>query len=170
MKHQKTITLVELMISLVLFIILAGSFLWIFTTGLKLWHFGKNRAGIRQGGTLAIDRMVRELSQASSFTIVQSNQVKFDADLDNDGSDETVTFVVEGGDLIETIDGTAAVLAANVDTLIFSYRDLNDDVMSFPVIGGDYDNVRVVTVSLVLDEEDETITLSSSAYTRNQGL
>lgn len=169
-KQKKGITLIELMMTIVLFIILIGSFLWIFTTGLKVWHFGIERADIRQGGTAAIERMVRELTQAGSFTIAQATQIKFAADLDNDGSDEAITFDVDGSDLREDVDGKDTVLTSNVNSLIFSYRDLNDAEMEFPITGGNQDNIRVITIFLTLSEAYETITLSSSAYARNQGL
>lgn len=170
---KKGITLIELIIVIVVLSIIAGFMSWTFVAGLRLWNSSKNRADIRQSGNLAMERMVRELSQASSFTIAQAGQVKFDADVDNDGTDETVTFSTSDSELIRKVDGTETVLTPNVQTFGLSYRDLNDVIMPFPITGGpggDRDNIRVVIISLTLDKADETVSLSSGVYARNQGL
>ncbi len=167
---KKGITLIELIIVIVLLSILVGFVSWVFVVGLRSWSSGKDRADIRQSSNLALERMVRELSQASSFTIAQAGQVKFVADLDDDGTDETVTFSVSNSELISDIDGTATVLAPDVQAFGLLYRDLNNVIMTFPISGGDRDNIRVIIISLTLNKVDETINLSSSAYARNQGL
>ncbi len=167
---KKGITLIELIIVIILFILLSGFFLWTFSVGLKMWDSGRRRAEIRQSGALAIERMVRELSQASSFTIAQAEQVKFDADLDNDGSDETVTLSISGSELMWEAGAAEMVLASSVQNLAFSYRDLNNTAMAFPITGNERDDIRVVIIALTLSDEDETVILSSGVYTRNQGL
>ena len=163
-------TLLELIIAIVFFTIFAGVVFWTFVVGLRVWGSGMNRAYIRQDANLAIERMVRELSQAKSFTIAQADQVKFDADIDNDGTVETVTFAISDGSLERTVDGTTTVLTSDLQTVEFSYRDLNDAAMAFPITGNDRDNIRVIVMFLTLNEGKETFTLSSSAYARNQGL
>ena len=167
---KKGITLIELIIVIVLLSILVGFVSWVFVVGLRSWSSGKDRADIRQSSNLALERMVRELSQASSFTIAQAGQVKFVADLDDDGTDETVTFSVSNSELFSDTDGTATVLAPDVQAFGLLYRDLNNVIMTFPISGGDRDNIRVIIISLTLNKADETINLSSSAYARNQGL
>ena len=163
-------TLIELVIVIVFFTIFSGAAFWTFAAGLRAWGSGRDRTYIRQDASLAIERMVRELSRAKGFTIAQAAQVKFAADIDNDDSDESVTFAVNDGSLERTVDGTTTVLTSRLKTLELSYRDLNDTVMAFPITGNDRDNIRVVVISLTLDEGAETFELSSGAYVRNQGL
>lgn len=167
---KRGFTLIELIIVIVLFSMLAAATFWTFVVGLRAWGSGRDRAYIRQDANLAIERMVRELSQAKSFTIAQADQVKFDADIDNDDTDETVTFAISDSSLERTVDGTTTVLTPDLQTLEFSYRDLNDVAMALPITGNDRDNIRVIVMSLTLNEGDETFVLSSSAYARNQGL
>ena len=167
---KKGVTLIELIIVIVFLSILIGFVSWVFIVGLRSWSFSKNRSDIRQDGNLALEKMVRELSQASSFTIAQAEQVKFVADIDSDGTNETVTFSVTDSNLNRTVDGVTTVLTPDAQTLGFLYRDLNDAVMTFPITGGDRVNIRVVIISLTLNKVDETVNLSSSAYARNQGL
>lgn len=163
-------TLIELIIVTALIGILAGVTALTFAVGLKTWSSGMDRADLRQDGNLVLEKMVRELSQAKSFTTAQASQVKFDADIDGDDIDETITFAISGSNLTRTVDGTAAVLTSNMQALDLLYRDLNDVSMTFPIIGDDRDNIRVVVMSLILNKGDETVTLSSSVYARNQGL
>lgn len=163
-------TLIELIIVTALIGILTGVIALIFAVGLKTWSSGMGRANLRQDGNLAIEIMVRELSQAKSFTTAQSSQVKFDADIDDDGIDEQITFAISGANLTRTVDGTAAVLISNLQAFDLLYRDLNDVSMAFPITGGDRDNIRIIIMSLILNKGDETFTLSSSVYARNQGL
>lgn len=163
-------TLIELIIVIVLFVMLAAAVFWTFVAGLRAWDSGWNRADVRQAGNLAIEIMTRELSQAKSFTVAQAGKVKFDADIDNDDSDETVTFAADDGCLKRTVDGIATVSTPNLQKLEFAYRDLNDAAMTFPITGNDHDNIRGIVIFLILNKGDETIMLSSGVYVRNQEL
>ena len=57
----------------------------IFVAGLRVWGSSTDRAYIRQDANLAVERMVRDLSEASEISTAKSDEVKFDADLDGDG-------------------------------------------------------------------------------------
>lgn len=171
---KKGFTLIELIIAVALFSILTVFVALTFLVGLRVWGSGRERAEITQDGILSIERMVRELGQASEIRSAQADRVRFDADLNSDGSDETITFAVSGGVLERTEQGGAQIdLAPNVGNFALSYYTSNsdpmvDDPMPFPVTGPQLDTVRVIAISLTLEQADEAITLSSSAYTRNQ--
>ncbi len=165
---KKGFTLIELIIVIALFSVLMLSVSWVFVAGLRTWNSGVNRAEIRQDGTLALEKMVREISQADSFTIAHADRVKFDADLDDDGGNEDITFATDDNRLIRTVSGTSTVLAYNVQSFGLLYRDLNNAVMPFPITGNNRDNIRVIIMSLTMSNADETIDLSSGAYARNQ--
>ena len=164
---KKAFTLIELIIVLTLFIIIVGFAGWSFIVGLRAWNSGQNRAEIRLDGTLAIEKMVRELSQASDITTADEDEIIFEADLDDDGTVETVTFNVSNNNLIRTVNAVATVLASNVQTFGLSYLDLNNSPWTLPQ---DPVDIRVITISLTMSNLDETFSLSSSTYVRNQQL
>jgi type II secretory pathway pseudopilin PulG len=169
-------TLIELIIIIALFSILAAAIFWTFVAGLRAWGSGRDRAYIRQDANLAIERMVRELSEASEINTAGSDEIEFDADLDGDGSVETIRFDVSNDDNLErteVITGPDIIvtLARNVQTFTLGYYlDGDNDTLLSSVTGPSRDDVRVIVISLTLNEGGETLTLSSSVYTRNQGL
>jgi prepilin-type N-terminal cleavage/methylation domain-containing protein len=167
---KKGFTLIELVIVLVLFSILAGFILWVFSAGLKAWNFDMDRSNLRESGNLAIETMARELSQAHSIRSAAAAEITFWADA---AGAEEVTFSAVSGELIRTDNAGARVLAHNVQTLGLLYRDTDDNPMAVPRSvrkQSGRDNIRVVIMSVTLNDGDETIRLSSSVYLRNQRL
>ncbi len=168
---KKAFTLLELLVAIALVSTFAVTVLWLFSTGLKTWGFGYNRARLRQDVSAAMQRMVRELSQTNSISSAQDDQITFLADLDDNGTDETVAYALSGADLQRTEGTVVSVLAFDVQTFGLTYRDLDDNLLNPP---GDTstqtkrDRIRVVTVSLTMDKDDETVSLSSSVFARNQ--
>lgn len=170
---KRGLTLIELIIVIVLFSILAVSVSWGFVVGLTSWSSGLNRADLRQDGNWAIEIMVREISQASIITAADSDNITFVADVDDDGTNETVTFDISNNNLNRTVGSIATVLTSNVQTLDLSYRNIVNKLMTLPEdtsAQDERDKIRVIIISLTLNNVDETLTLSSSVYARNQGL
>lgn len=167
---SKGFTLMEIIIVTALIGILAGVVAFTFAVGLKTWSSGLDRTDIRQDGNLVLERMVRELSQAYSIRNAEEDAITFWADADGD---EEVTFELENSNLKRTSDGGETVLTPDVETFALSYRDVNNNLMTLPqdvASQSKRDNIRVIIILLTLDKADETVTLSSSVYTRNQGL
>ncbi|NQT22898.1 MAG: type II secretion system protein [Candidatus Omnitrophica bacterium] len=171
-KLKKAFTLIELIVVTVLLTILVGFVAWTFIVGLRTWNSAMNRADIRQNGNIAIERMVRDLGRTVTITDADDDTITITVDLDNDGTEETVTFDMSGTDLQRTVDGTIRVLSPDVETFELSYRDVDDNLMSIPADVSNQakrDNIRVVGISLDMSKSDDSITLVSSAYCRNQG-
>jgi len=167
---RKGLTLIELTIVIALFSILTVAVFWSFTAGLRTWGSGKNRAAIRQDGSLAIQKMTRELSQAYSIRAANEDEITFWADA---AGEEEISFVLEDTALLRKAGSIETVLTFDAQTFALSYRDLYDDVMTLPqdtASQGKRDNIRIVVISLNLNKGGEAITLSSGVYTRNQGL
>jgi prepilin-type N-terminal cleavage/methylation domain-containing protein len=168
---KKAFTLTELTIVLVLLSIFIGVVLLVFVVQLKTWGSSLNRATIRQQGHQALGRMVRELNQTNSITSASSSAVTFLADLDDNGSDETIMLNTSGTILNRTEGGVTTPLAFNVQSFGLTYRDLNNNVLT-PPAGTDTqverDSLRVVVLSLTMNKADETLNISSSAYLHNQ--
>ena len=168
---KKGLTLIELIIVIVLFSVLMISVSWVFIVGLRTWNSGLNRAQIRQDSSLAMEKMVRELSQADSITDAAADEITFLADLDDDGINETVTFDVNNTELIRTFEGVPTVLAFDVQGFELSYRDLDDNLLNLPQDTASQkkrDDIRVIAISLSMNKADETIILNSGVYARNQ--
>jgi prepilin-type N-terminal cleavage/methylation domain-containing protein len=168
---KKAFTLTELTIVLVLLSIFIGVVLLVFVVQLKTWGSSLNRATIRQQGHQALGRMVRELNQTNSITSASAGAATFLADLDDNGSDETITLNTSGTILNRTEGAVISPLAFNVQSFGLAYRDLNDNVLT-PPAGTDTqverDSLRVVVLSLTMNKADETLNISSSAYLHNQ--
>lgn len=168
---KKAFTLTELTIVLVLLSIFIGVVLLVFVVHLKTWGSSLNRATIRQQGHQALGRMVRELNQTNSITSASSSAVTFLADLDDNGSDETITLNTSGTILNRAEGAVTTPLAFNVQSFGLAYRDLNNNVLT-PPAGTDTqverDSLRVVVLSLTMNKADETLNISSSAYLHNQ--
>lgn len=164
---RRAFTLIELIIVVLLLSIMLSFIVTVFAVGLKAWSSGHDRAVIRQGAVLAVERMVRDLSMAGNITVATSNSITFSADVDDDSINETVSFDLSGNNLTRTVNGAASTLAPDVQTLALSYTD--PDNLSFtPATQGDRNNIRVITASLTMNKSGETFNLSSSAYARNQ--
>lgn len=168
---NKGFTLTEVLIVIVLFSILAVSVLWISAVAIKTWGTALDRTQIRQEAGSAMARMIREMGQINSITDAQDAQMTFLADLDGNGTDETVSLDTSGSNLIRTEGTVTTILASNVQTFGLSYLDVNNTLLNPP--GGTStqtkrDGIRVITVTLTMDKDDETLTLASSAYAKNQ--
>ena len=169
---RKGLTLIELLVVVTLLSVLAGVVSQVFLLGLKVWSTDWNRTEIRQKAALGLERMTRELGQAGSITTARANRIRFSADVDNDGSDETVTFrfYPARDEIRRTVDGTAMVMTPYIQAFALSYYRANTGTDFTPSSQADRDDIRVIGISLTLNKGDETITLSSSIYPRNQGL
>ena len=169
--NKKSFTLIELIIVMALFSVLVVSALWVFVVGLRVWGTNRDRNEIRSESSLAMERITRELSQASSITNADEDAITFMADLDDDGSNETVTFSTDSNRLIRTEAATETSLAFNVEDFALAYRDADNDLMNLPADVASQakrDLIRVIIISLAMNKGEESFTLSSSVYARNQ--
>jgi len=173
---KKGFTLIELIITVALFAILVTAASWVFLVGSRAWESGRNRAGMRQDAALAMERMVREIGLASEITRARADEIDFEADMDQDELVEEITFDVSNDNNLErTVNvagpDTAVIMARDVQSFTLGYylEGDNGDLQS-SVTGPTMDEIRVVVITLTLSNGDETVTLSASAYARNQGL
>ncbi len=169
-KKRYALTLIELLIAMLLFSAIAGAATLMFTTGLKIWYSNKDRLDVRQNGSLAIEEMVRYLELSSNITAATTSSITFAADVNNDGTDETVTIAYNLGTqrINITINGATTILTPDVQSFSLSYYQSNTQVSFTPVNQADRDSIRIVKISLIMNKGSDTVTLSSSAYCRNQ--
>jgi len=173
---KKGFTLVELLITVVLFSVLAAVVSWVFMVGLRTWDSGKERADIRQNAGLAMERMMRELSLTSEITRARSDEIRFEADLDQDEQVEKIIFDVNKDNDLERTENITGpnpvvIMARDVQNFTLGYylESDNENLLS-SVAKNAMDDIRVVVIALTLSKGEETISLSTSVYVRNQGL
>jgi hypothetical protein len=74
-------TVMELIISLGIFVILSGSIIFVYMTCFRTWDASQNRMSIKSEMTQAVDNMVRNLRKATSIDALTDYSVSFTADL-----------------------------------------------------------------------------------------
>lgn len=87
-------------------------------SGIRAYIIGSNRVGVQQTARIALERMGREIREASAITTANANSVTFTA---QDGV-TVVTYAVNANNLERNGD----VIVGGVDTLSFVYRGFND--------------------------------------------
>ncbi len=171
-KKRSGLTLIELLIAMLLFSAIIGATILMLTTGLKIWNSNKDRLDIRQNGSLAMEKMVRYLGLTHTITAATTSSITFAADVDNNGTDETVTIAYNSGNkrMNITIGGTTTILTPDAQSFSLSYYQSNTQVPFTPVTPADRDSICIVKISLTMNKGNDTVTLSSSAFCRNQGV
>ncbi|MDO8536124.1 MAG: prepilin-type N-terminal cleavage/methylation domain-containing protein [Candidatus Omnitrophota bacterium] len=171
-KNRSGLTLIELLIAMLLFSAIIGAAILMLSTGLKIWNSNNNRTNIRQNGSLAMETITRYLEQANNITAASASSITFSADVNNDGTDDiiTIAFAAANKRINITIAGATSILAPDVQNFSLLYYQSNTQTSFIPAIQADRDGIRIVTISLTMSKGNDTVTLSSSAFCRNQGV
>lgn len=158
--------------AMLLFSAIIGAVLAVFGAVVKTWSYNQDRTDIRQTGGLAMGIMTRYIGFAGTITAASQTGITFSADVDDDAINETVAFALDAPNkkLNMTIDGATKTLTPYAQGLNLSYCQAGTETTFTPATQADRDNIRVVIISLTVNDGDETITFGSSAYCRNQGL
>lgn len=160
-------SILELMLVMSLLGLFLGAVQETFLHGLRIVDVADERAEVHSELAWGLERLSRELAQAKTFTTADASQVVFTVDLNQDGTDETVEFVLSSGQVRRQESGQQAVLVRNAQSLTFSYLDLDGNTLSTPVASGSLDDIRAIRVSLTGDLEEETISLATAIFVRN---
>jgi prepilin-type N-terminal cleavage/methylation domain-containing protein len=172
--YQRTrsgFTLVELIITVALFSIIVGVASLLFLMGMKAWSYGNDRSEIRTRANSAMEVITNDLSEAHLVTAATATSITFSADPDNDGLDEIVTIAFDAvnNKIDRTVAGSTRILTPYAQSFGFTYCQANMETTFVPATQADRDSMRIVNISLTMDKQDETISLSSSVLCRNQG-
>ncbi len=169
LRERRAFTLIELMIVLVLCGSFVGALYETILVALRAAHNADDRENVRQQLSNALDRIVREGGLASNVDQAQDQRFQFDADLDGDGSNENnINYVIQSGDLVRTQGGSTVTLIQDLTSIDFDYTDLSNAAMATPVAAGLRDNIRVVSVLVTAARNNETITLTTAVFLRNE--
>src|SRR5712691_6885689 len=118
--HARGFTLIEVIITLVIAGVLATIGATLLSSGFRSYFLGRELAQDAAQGTLALERMTRDLRTARSaadLTTIGASTITF---VDVDGN--TITYALSAGSVTRAQNGgTAQPLAANVSNLAFTY-------------------------------------------------
>ncbi len=160
--------MVEVMLVTVLMAVFFGAVYESVIVGLRAANAADEREDIRQQLTNALELLAREAAVASNVDTAEDQRFQMDGDIDGDGDNENnINYAVASGDLRRTYSGTAVTLVRDLTSLDFDYVDLNGAAMTAPVTGGSRDDIRVVQITMTATRDNETISLASAAYLRN---
>ena len=170
-KKNSALTLIELLIAILLFSAIIGATVLM----LKIWSSNKDRLDISQNGGLAMEKMVRYLELANNITDATTNSITFTADINNDSmpGPDTVTLAFDAVNkkLYGEINGVTTPLTPYVQDFSFSYCAAGTEIPfkpPKPKTKTECDTIRIVVLLLTMNKGSDTITLSSSAFCRNQ--
>ena len=110
-------TLIELLMTLIIVSVLGAMGASLMASGIRTYFAGRELAQDASEGTLAVERITRDLRNAQSVTTMGAAALTF---VDINGV--TVSYAVTGGSLTRAENGgSAQPLAANVSSLAFTY-------------------------------------------------
>ena len=119
-RHARGFTLLEVIITLVIAGVLATIGATLMSSGFRSYFLGRELAQDAAQGTLALERMARDLRTARSaadLTTIGASTITF---VDVDGN--TISYALSAGSVTRSQNGgTAQPLAANVSSLAFTY-------------------------------------------------
>ncbi len=156
-KDESGFTLIELLVSIGIFLVIVSgmfSFLW---GASAHWSKGQDVADVSENARIGLNRMTRELRQASAVTDASSSQVSFVVDF-GDGQ-ETITYTFTQGE----DGGSGSVMRTS--TVSDGEATLVNDVSSieFNYYGSDYscdsDSDGEITYSEIVDCDGDTADL-----------
>ena len=157
-------TLIEIIMAIVVVGALAGGVMVFVTQGVDIWNFVTFRNDESAQARLALDRMVKEIRQVydkASVTTASADDFNFVSYYNN--TTYNVEFVKSGSNLMRNSD----VLCDNVSSLQFQYYDINNNLLSTPLVLPDETDIRRIKITLTVTSGDQSITLKSQVYPRN---
>ncbi len=165
-KGRPGFTVAELIIASALVSVLMGAILITFVIGLKIWGSEMTRTAFIKDISYSMQVISEDLRQATSFVpVTNRNRIGFLADVNGDGSPETVRYSVAGGNLLRTQNGTATpVLARNVQAITFRYYRPDDNINPMGVVNRA--QIRVVEIDLVLTNGSESMQFTTRVRPR----
>jgi len=124
-------TLIELIMTLMIVGVLGAMGASLMSTGFRTYFAGRELAQDAAGGTLAVERMTRDLRTIRSATAADIPTMGGAAITFVDVDGNSVSYALGGGSLTRSENGGAAQpLAANVNNLAFTYLQNDGQTMA----------------------------------------
>lgn len=137
-KQQRGFSLIELMVVVVILGIIVLGLVTFFTGGAKSWVAGQSQLEAQRNARQAMDRMVREIREASKITISNDTKIVFDTPWET-----SITYEL----LINTINRNNNPLINNVSNFDFDYSADSSKVYILLEVDVDDDNNPDITLN-----------------------
>ncbi|PKP57641.1 hypothetical protein CVT91_10145 [Candidatus Atribacteria bacterium HGW-Atribacteria-1] len=147
-KNNKGFSLIEMMVVVVILGLIVLGLVTFFTGGTKSWVAGQSQLEAQRNARQAMDRMVREIREASEITTNNDTKIIF-----NTPWETGITYEL----LIKTINRNNNPLINNVSNFDFDYS-------------ADSSKVHILLEVDVDDDNNPDITLNADVDLRNYGL
>ena len=160
-RFDKGYTLVEILLAMTLLGILVSATSLVFKPVLDTWALNVPRNEITDSSSYALSRMSSEIAQikdASSVVIATSGRFKF-----TDISDNAVDYSLSGTNLMRN----SNIMARNVQSLVFSYFDVNDQTLATPQVSPSSTDIWRVRLQVTTQKGGQTETMEFSIHPRN---
>lgn len=109
--------------------------------------------------TMSYDLKLAGYNASKSIWEARENEIVFYADLDNNGTQETVRYYVSGGILYRTLNGGSPLeLARNVTTFTFKYFNVFGQLLSY---ANNRTDVKSIQVTLIIQSTNTMTTIIS---------
>lgn len=154
-------TLIEMVLVITVVGVLAGAAAVAFDPVLDSWVLGQSRGQMSDTLGVALNRMAQEISQlrdAQSLTIASDSDIQF-----TDVNNNVIRYRLNGSQLLRNAD----VMARNVQSLTFSYWDVNNAVLAAPTLSPAATNLWRLSIRVSGAMGGQTVTLESQVRPRN---
>ena len=160
-KQQNGVTMVELVLSLSLLAILGALGLWAFQPLLDSWTLGTTRSEASNHAQYGLNRMAAEITQLKDNTSIVTADASTFEFIDVD--DNVIEFSLNGTNLMRNTD----ILARGVNSLAFTYRDVNNQVIAAPAVSPAVTDIWRILVQLEAQADTQVVTIESEIQPRN---
>jgi prepilin-type N-terminal cleavage/methylation domain-containing protein len=152
-KSLKGFTLVEMVVTILLVSILAFAVTYIFMEGFRSYIMNRNIIDLRSGLRVALKRMVFEIRESEINPTEIAGGFKIQADVDDDGTAETIIYQLVGTNIRRTVGDTPE---ANAPILLGSVSSAN-----FPGLG-----TNTVTLDITASRMDDQVHIRTKVRAR----
>jgi len=169
-KNQKGFSLIEMMVVVVILGLIVLGLVTFFTGGTKSWVAGQYQLTAQRNARQAMDRMVREIREASNIIANStSSKVIFKTPWNTDNLDYSWS-----GKKWDPIFEDINSLINNVQILTFNYfNSSNAEITTLPITEADALKISKIQINLKVDVDKDSnpdITLNTDVNLRNFGL
>ena len=168
-KNKKGFSLIELMVVVVILSLIILGLVTFFTGGVRSWITGQNQLSAQRNARQAMDRMVREIREASNIIAnsTTSQRINF-----NTPWNSNLYYTWSGATWESIFEGTNPLIN-NVQNLIFKYFNNSDVEIVPPLTDETASKISKVHIDLMVDYDKDNnpdINLNSDIDLRNYNL
>jgi len=157
-KKKNAFTLLEMVISIGIFIFVATASSVVFNQALNAYRYTTSRMAAAREAELAMDWIIRDIRDSTGPLIAPSDVTQITINTKTVGN---VNYqLLLNGSLMRTEGGATSLLARGVDFLIFTYLDAGNVDVPLPENNA---NVRLVEVVIVTHNDDQEFRLYNLA-------